>query len=141
MRANIFPIFITSLGLFTAYVFYALWHTDEVNPSQANNQSISTEITPKHFTPKKRITSTVVNIEDVNIERKKDIKKESLAETLPLGMKETEEQTQEAYEALIPENYDNTVIEAQEAFVSLDDAVLEMQEHLDTQMLETEQIE
>ena len=50
MRKNIFPIFITSLGLFTAYVFYALWHTDEVNPSQVNNQSINTETTNKEYT-------------------------------------------------------------------------------------------
>lgn len=140
MRKNIFPIFITSLGLFTAYVFYALWHTDEVNPSQVNNQSINTETTNKEYT--KSIASkdaTVKTIPSLASSQNKITNKEE-PNVFSL-VYETPEEIQEAYEALTPESHDDTVAEAHTAFASIDDAVLEMQEHLDTQMVETEQIE
>ena len=136
MRKNIFPIFITGLGIFTAYVFYALWHTDEVNPSQANNQSINTETTPKHFTPKKRITSTALNTEDIKISPIIDDKDTNKNNTPQLTQQEMQDKTEEVYASLTPDSYEEVQQQAELAFEAID----EYAQSIDTQTMLEEEI-
>ena len=144
MHKNIFPLFIVSLGIVTAYVFYAVWHIEEPtlnNPTiQASKETSQAESINKEYT--KSIASKDATVKTIpspaSSQNKITNKEEPNVSSL---VYETPEEIQETYEALTPESHDDTVAEAQTAFASIDDTVLEMQEHLDTQMMETEQTE
>lgn len=144
MHKNIFPLFITFLGIATAYVFYAVWHTEEtpfgdsitqtskeISQTETIDQSYKKSLPSKNSTVKTTSTLTTTHHKTIN---KKEPNVYSVSS-------ETPEETQEVYEALVPESYDDTVAEAQEAFSSLDETVLEIQDRLDIPMMEIDEEE
>ena len=143
MHKNIFPLLITFLGIVTAYTFYTVWHTDEMSPSQANSQSLNAENKPKDFIPKKRVTSNTLNMKDVEIQRKKDIKISSennkdtyKNNTLKPTPQEMQEQTQEVYASLTPDSYEEVQQQAESAFEAID----EYAESINTETMLEEEI-
>ena len=137
MHKNIFPLFITFLGIVAAYTFYAVWHTEEPelnNPTQQTSKELSqTEPTEKkHIKSLPSKSSTVKTTPSLVTVKNKTMHNEEPSTSSMVS--ETQEETREVYEALVPESYDDTVTEAQTAFTSLDATVLKMQEHLDAEM-------
>jgi hypothetical protein len=130
MRTNIFPIFITGLGLFTAYVFYALWHTEAVTPS-----TLATTTTQTPPPPRRRDTNTLSITHSVKPMRKIDTSVvathkhktvDNASQAVALDVNQIEEQTEEVYEALLPDNYDEINEQSRVAFNALDATVMEM---------------
>ncbi len=145
MQKNIFPLFIISLGLITVYVFYAVWHTEE--PTLKNLTAQTTQITTQTEqkgtnyidTQLSKYTNiknkpTVVTTTQVHSANKEEPRASSFVH-------ETPEEVEEQYEEMIPESYSGTLTQAEAAFASMDATVLEMQERIDTPMVETEQTE
>lgn len=137
MHKNIFPLFITFLGIVTAYTFYTVWHTDEPelnNPTLQTSKELSqTEPTVKEYIKSLPSKSNTVKTTPSLVAVKNETMHDEEPSTSSMVI-ETQEETREVYEALVPESYDDTVIEAQAAFTSLDATVLKMQEHLDAEM-------
>lgn len=138
MKQYFFPIFIISLGLFTAYVFYALWHTEEVNPSnqvEKPHTIIHENLSNKHVIPKSVFTVPDASL-DMNsqLDDEKELQQMTTEqEDAPyLTPEQRKTQTEAVYDALIPEDYEETIQEANEAFVALDAHV----EALDAQLAE-----
>ena len=140
MKRYFFPIFITFLGFFTAYVFYALWHTEEVNPPKVVEHKKSkviedlsdTPVIPKHTVA---VPKTSLNT-DAQVPDKKKIpsiitKQKAIPNLTPEQM---EAKTQAVYDALTPEDYEETMSEASEAFEALDAHVEEVDAKLAEQM-------
>lgn len=137
MHKNIFPLLVVLLGIVTAYTFYAVWHSDEL---EENNpvQQISKELSQTEPTEKKHIKSPLSKSNTVKttpslIAAQNKIKAVEKPNVSSMVL-ETPKQTQEVYESLIPENYDEINEQSSTAFSTLDATVLNMQEHLDTEM-------
>ncbi len=145
MHKSIFPLFITYLGLITAYTFYAVWQTEEPTLTNLTPKSPQTTITedhgytdhtiidvssPSHIKNKPKIATTT-----------QDSKTNTVESHTSSFVHETPEEVEEQYEDMIPESYSDTLTQAEAAFASMDAAVLEMQERIDTPMVETEQTE
>ena len=127
MKKYIFPFFITCLGLFTAYIFYSLWHTKEVNipkiPELPKEKVIEDLSVPK----------TSLEADAQMSEEKEMLSMSEKQETIPnLTPEQMETKTQAVYDALTPEDYEETMSEASEAFEALDTDV----ETLDTRLSE-----
>jgi len=124
MKDKLFPIFITVFGLFTAYVFYALWHSEEINPPKINheqNSSINISLENKKMIPKSsQDLQPVVNTVPKVLPKPKRFK----------DKREIEETTQEIYQTLLPDAQDEFIEEAKEAFDMLDSKIMEMEEKL-----------
>ena len=138
MKAYIFPLFITSLGLFAAYVFYALWHTEEVNPPKVVEKSqkkvMVEDLSNKKIIPKKNLNENRPVVPEASPETHSQLSDEKemssmmeKQETIPnLTPEQMETKTQAVYDALTPEDYEETMSEASEAFEALDAHVEEV---------------
>jgi len=130
MIKKLFPLFITLFGLFTAYIFYAFWHSEEINPS--------------------KIKVEKKTIKDISLENKKIISKTTT--TTPTIIKSIkhkifpvpknfqseimiEEQSEDIYDELRPDTQQEFIEEAKEAFEMFDTQVIEM----DAKILDEEQ--
>ena len=145
MHKNIFPLFITSLGLITVYVFYAVWHTEEPTLANLTPNSPQTTITEDHS----YTDHTIIDVSSPSHIKNKPktvtatqaSKTNSIESHTSSFVSATPEEVEEQYEEMIPESYSDTLTQAEAAFASMDAAVLEMQERIDTPMVETEQTE
>jgi len=145
MHKNILPLFITSLGLITAYVFYVVWHTEEATLTNLTSKSSKTTIIKGHAYTDNKLTNVsqlphVKNKPNTAIVMQAS-KTNSVESHACSFVYETPQEVEEQYEAMIPESYDDTLTQAEAAFASIDAAVLEMQERIDTPIVETEQTE
>lgn len=140
MKRYFFPIFITFLGVFTAYAFYAFWHTEEVNPPKVVEHKKSKVIEdlsdmpviPKHTVA---VPKTSVKIDAQILDKKKIPSIITKQKAIPnLTPKQIESQTQAVYDALTPEDYEETMSEADEAFEVLDTHVEEVDARLAEEM-------
>lgn len=139
MKKYFFPIFITALGLFTAYVFYALWHSEELSPPKKVKQT-KTNMEQDHsmgnMTSQRSSDLTVPDasmsqqVEEHMVEE--ELSKEDISSKTP---EQLQAQTDEVYESLTPENHEETMEAAAEAFEQLDTYV----EELDAQLAQEEQ--
>ena len=145
MKKYIFPLFITSLGLFTAYVFYALWHTEEVNPPkqiEKPQEKVIADLSTKPIIPK---TTFVVPEASLETHTQEAEEKEMLQEmdkqaSIPsLTPEQMQAQTEAVYDSLTPEDYDETMQEANEAFEALDAHVEALDVKLAEEMQAAEQ--
>jgi hypothetical protein len=144
MHKNIFPLFITSLGIVTAYVFYALWHTEAVTsstltttttqtPPPLRRKDTNTLSTTHSVKPMKKIDTSVVATH-----KHKTV--DNASHAVALDANQIEEQAEEVYEALVPDNYDEINEQSRVAFNALDAAVIEMNEQIlrEEEMLDLE---
>jgi len=123
MRVKIYPILITSLGLLAGVTFYSLYHT--AAPKKIITKNITTieepidlqKLSPlkPQITSKKLTKLTLPTVE-------KEI--QSKAEELAI---ETPEETQAIYDAITPDNYDETIEKADEAFATIEEYAKETQ--------------
>lgn len=133
MRDKLFPIFITLLGLLTAYAFYALWHTEELSSPTEQQEQIKEkqviDLANKKIIPRQR---PIVSIPEVSLEspkiskktEKKTIEEIEKHEKLVFQLSDKlEEKTQTIYDSLIPEEHEEIMAEASEAFDRLDELV------------------
>ncbi len=111
-------------GLFTAYIFYALWHSEAIDPPKFNheqNSSINISLENKKIIPKaSQDLHPVAN---------------TMPQILPIpkifkDKREIEESTQEIYQTLLPDAQDEFIEEAKEAFDMFDSDIMEMEEKL-----------
>jgi len=127
MKQYFFPVFITLLGLFTAYAFYAVWHVEEVNTHDIVNQT-QQEKSIKEFSEKETLPKNTLVVPKESLPLgSPDINEETIEEEIEklekipnLTPQEMEAKTQEIYEALTPEDYEETMEEANTAFEELD---------------------
>lgn len=138
MKPYIFPLFITSLGLFTSYAFYALWHTEEVNipkiPKQTKEKVIE-DLSNKEIIPRSTLSVPEASLETHSpaSDEKEMLQMMEKQEDIPnLTPEQMEAQTQAVYDSLTPEDYEETMQEANDAFDALDAHV----EALDAQLAE-----
>lgn len=121
MRVKIYPILITSLGLLAGYTFYSLYHT---------------------VAPKQTITKNTISIDEpIDLQKQLPLEPQITAKkltklTLPTVGKETQtehtsienpKQTQEIYDAITPDNYEEIIEQANEAFVTVETYAQEME--------------
>jgi len=141
MKKYFFVVFIILLGLFTAYAFYAVWHVEEVNTHDIINQT-QQEKPIKELTEKEIISQNVLSVpeESLRIEspavdeeiiEEKIEKLENIPNFTPQQM---EAQTQEIYESLTPEDYEETMEEANTAFEEIDAHIESTKEKLAQEM-------
>ena len=130
MHKNIFPLFITSLGLITAYVFYALWHTEAVTSS-----TLVTSTTQALPPLKRKDINTLSATHVVKPMKKTDTVKvatnkqkivHNTTQTVAIDTNKIEEQTEEVYEALLPDNYAEVNEQSRVAFNALDTTAIEI---------------
>ena len=127
------------LGFFTAYT---LWHSEEVNPLPVTKNpkqvKVIEDLSPKNIIPKKIL---VVPTESLDNNSQEEDEKEMLnmvenKNDIPvLNLQEMESKTQDVYDSLIPEDYEETMQEAEAAFEALDAHI----EALDAQLAEVMQ--
>ena len=130
MRTKIFSIFITLLGLFTAYAFYMFWHADNINFSESI-QEVKKESSDKIITPKKENfqsdSKTLVNPKKESNDKIISEEIKIVKELQSLTIDKIEAQTDAVYDALASDDFEETMVEAEEAFAVLDQK-LEAQE-------------
>lgn len=140
MKSYIFPLFITLLGLFAAYVFYALWHSEEVNPPKAletSKKNIVEDLANKEIIPKSTLTVPEASLETRSQEVDEKEMQEMMGkqEDIPnLTPQQMQVQTQAVYDSLTPEDYEETMEEATVAFEQLDTMVEEQDAKLAEEM-------
>lgn len=124
MKNKLFPIFITVFGLFTAYIFYALWHSEEINPPKINheeNSSMNISLENKKIIPKSsQDLHPILNSIPKVLPKQKTFKDKSYIE----------DKAEEVYQTLLPSTQDEFLEEAKEAFDVLDSKIMEMEEKL-----------
>lgn len=126
MKKYIFQIFITFLGLFTAYAFYALWHTEEVNPPKVvkkQQEKIVEELSGNTIIPKITLAVPEANLGTQTQEAEEKVILEEMTKhkDIPnLTPEQMQAQTEAVYDFLTPEDYDETMQEAEKAFEQLD---------------------
>lgn len=124
MRVHVYPILITSLGLLAGFAFYKLYHTAATPPPitiTSEDKRVEDSIVFEEQMPLDYETSSVkhatIKREPINIPT---VEKEIQYQEEQIAI-ETPEETQEIYNAMTPDNYDETMEKANEAFAALDD--------------------
>ena len=142
MKQHKFSIFIILLGCFTAYVFYIFWHNEEINPPkmlEEKPEKIVQDLTNKKTIPKKNQFNRPVlsqSIKNIPVENKMlDGTNESI-----VTQEQLQEQTEEVYESLVPDNYEESMEEAAMAFERLDVDLEVIDEKLADEMAAVEEI-
>ena len=144
MKSYIFPLLITFLGLLAAYLFYALWHTETPNPPKIieKQQEKTEDLSRKTLIPK-----TVPLQHDISIEHVKEAEqsgsdeKIEIEEEAPvpnLTPEQMQAQTDALYEKLTPQEHEETIQAAAEAFEELDAMVEEQDVQLAEEMKKVE---
>jgi len=125
IKKHFFTIFISLLGLFTAYVFYTFWHLEEINPS--NNETEEKIIKYESLENKKVISKassplpkTIQAITPKVLANPKNFQTQI----------SIEEKNEEVYESLNPDTQQEFTEEAIEVFETLDTEIMEMEEGL-----------
>jgi len=139
MKKRLFSALIIFLGVMASFVFYGFWET-EPNPSIANTKdtmAIPIDTFDTHVIEQKEIKHTVT-LPQQSIDKNIPIKKASIeAESLdiPYDTSEAmEAHTQEVYASLQPDNHDESIVQANEAFEVLDKHVHQVEEELRVHM-------
>ena len=124
MRVHVYPILIISLGLLAGFAFYTLYHTAATPPPTTVTLEDKTRDDSMVFEEQMPLDSEISSIKHASIKRSPikipTVEKEIQNQTAQRVM-ETPEHTQEIYDAMTPDNYDETMEKANEAFTALDD--------------------
>lgn len=141
MKRYIFPLFITVLGMLTIYTFYTVWHMEEVSfvpsPIITKEKKKAVEsLANKVVIPKRGLAvgkegkqdTQMHKINTMNPQMQKHISSPNLTP------KQIEAQNQEIYDSLIPENYEETMENAEVTFDKLDAHVIKMNEKISEEM-------
>jgi len=144
MKQYIFPIFIITIGLFTAYAFYAFWHSEEVNPPKSTKTSQKNLV--DNISSKDIIVEDAVVVPEPSLETHSQVTDEKMMQEIEkeadipnLNPKQMQEKTQAIYDELTPENYEETMEEAVIAFDTLDSLVEEVDTKLGEEMQSSEE--
>jgi lipopolysaccharide export LptBFGC system permease protein LptF len=124
MTNKLTTILVILAGLFSAYAFYAFWHSEEINPPKTIQKDISIDNTLEN---KKVISkNTKIQSKDIITPKPKPllVSKEFRSQEI------IEEEANDIYEALVPAAQDEFVEEANDAFDAFDNKVIEMEETL-----------
>ena len=139
MKKRLFSALIVFLGLMASFVFYGFLET-EPSPSIAHTKDAMTmpiDTFDTHTIEQKEIKHTVM-LPKHSIDKNMPINEVSIeAEPLdiPYDTSEAmEAHTQEVYASLQPDNYDESIAEANEAFEVLDEHVHQVEEQLQEHM-------
>ena len=130
MRVNVYPILITSLGLLAGFAFYTLYHTAATPPPitiTSEDKRVEDSIVFEEQTPLGSETSSVkhASIKHLPITIP-TVEKEIQHQAAQIAI-ETPEHTQEIYDAITPDNYDETMEKANEAFARLETSSKDME--------------
>ena len=150
MKRYYFPVFIVLLGLLAVYALYILWHVPSTT-SPASSIEKPSEKPPKDLAVKEMIPkpsvgndhnraisfpSATVLQED---ERPEERREENITlDTPALTPEQLKAKTQAVYDALTPEDYEETMEAAAAAFETLDAQVEVIEEQLAEEMEEAE---
>jgi hypothetical protein len=130
MKRYLFSVVIVFLVFAASYLFYTLWHSEETVSVDTSSQERKATVSQHPQRPKytkQSVPGTSISVEPVQTDR--DDPSEALGisalDTPPLPNDEQYSQkTKELYEALTPEEHEETMREAQEAFEALDDEIV-----------------
>ncbi len=145
MKQYFFPLFITTLGLFTAYVFYALWHSEEVNfPEviESPKERVIEDLANKEIIPKSTLSvpETSLDTHSQAADEKEMQEMMENQENIPnLTPKQMQAQTEAVYDSLTPDDYEETMEEANAAFDALDNHVEALDAKLAEEMQDIEE--
>jgi len=135
MKKRILNALIIFLGVMASFVFYGFWEK-EPNPSIANTKdtmAIPIDTFDTHVIEQKEIKH-IVTLPQQSINKNIPIKEDSIeAEALDIPYDTSEAMevhTQEVYASLQPDNHDESIAEASEAFELLDEHVHHVEEEL-----------
>ena len=144
MKKYIFPIFITLLGFSTAYAFYIFWHSGEDHsPKQIEHpqEKVVEDLTDAAVIPKINRKNTLpvpqAPLETHSQSADEEITSQMMEKEtdIPnLTPQQMQTQTEAVYDALTPENYEETMEEAAVAFEQLDTMVEEQDAKLAEEM-------
>ncbi len=143
MKSYIYPLFIMLLGLLAAYLFYAIWHSEPLNPpkivvkqQEKTQEDLSAKATiPKVLPAKHEITVESVKETEKPSDEKIEIEEAPVANLTPEQM---QAKTEALYEKLTPEEHEETMQAAAEAFEELDTIVEEQDAQLAEEMQSVE---
>ena len=142
MKEKLFTAFIILLGVLTAFAFYAFWHVEPQSnvPSQSDTSPSTINTSEKH----EGIVDDVVHAEVLPSKKKEiSVKKRKVEETIQEmesidisydSQEEMQADTQEIYEALQPDDHEETIEQANKTFDALDEHVRKVDETLKSHM-------
>jgi len=133
MQKNLFIIFV---GIVISIIVFAVWQTagqaKKVSTVQIEKENVSVDLVPntnkktmqKVIVPKVKKDIAVDTYVDMNVAIKQEIEPVAKTIDMQLGtMEKMQEHTQEIYDALVPDEYEETMEDAKSAFETLDEHV------------------
>jgi hypothetical protein len=133
MNEKFFTTIIILMGLFTAYLFYALWHSETLDqtpneePKVQDSNQITEDLSNKKIIPRKQLVVpegpaqvSVTTIEDKDVQAIIETHKSIVFQSPQLF----QEKTEEVYSQLRPDEHDEIMNEANEAFSRLDEQII-----------------
>ncbi|MDD3500006.1 MAG: hypothetical protein PHS85_06560 [Sulfurovum sp.] len=138
MGNRLYYVFISLLIFIAAYLFYALWHTEELNPKPQETKPVKTDedLTDKELTPKKDFKLSPLHSTVSEDNQLKQTSQTSTQKRQTPAFQDMEEKTQKNYEELLPTRYEEITEEADIGFEELDDEVMQIEEQLKKEELE-----
>lgn len=150
MKKYYFSVFIVLLGLFVAYAFYAFWHMPGTT-SHGSAVKLPSKTSPKNLATKEMIPKSPSTIDqntkilppsdtDSHPDEKKGdpVEVGERIDTPPLAPQKQQAQTESIYSTLTPEEHEETMEAASEAFEELDTQVDTADDQLAQEMEEAE---
>ncbi len=138
MKKYIFPLFIATVASFAVYIFILFWHTEDKSMTQ-----VSSETPQKNPIENLSGKIPIPKPATVPIRQFKAIDKNTTDEVLtdagidpdvPKMLNEVPEDTEKIYESLLPENYSETMDDAQVAFGEMESKAVEFEEQVAEEM-------
>ncbi|MDD3500673.1 MAG: hypothetical protein PHS85_09965 [Sulfurovum sp.] len=123
MGNRLYYVFISLLVVITAYLFYALWHTEELNPEPQEPKPVKTDedLTDKELIPKKDFKLSPLHSTVSEDNQLKQTSQASEQKRQAPAFQVIEEKTQNTYEELLPTRYEEITEEADIGFEKLND--------------------
>lgn len=139
MGNRLYYVFILLLAFIAAYLFYALWHTEEVNPKPQKpipSSKIKEDLSDKELSPKKDLKLSPLQSTVSEDNKLKQTTQTSEEKKQTSAFQNMKEKTQNTYDALVPARYEEITEEADIGFEELDDEVMEIEEQFKKEELE-----
>lgn len=140
MGNRLYYVFISLLVFIAAYLFYALWHTEELNPEPQEliqPVKINEDLTDKELIPKKDFELSPLQSTISEDNQLKQTSQMSEQKKQTPAFQDMEEKIQNTYEELVPARYEEITEEADIGFEELDDEVMQIEEQLEKEEFET----
>lgn len=148
MKKYYFSVFIALLGLFAAYAFYAFWHmsgtTSRVPSAKTPSKTPPKNLAAKEMIPKSSSTidqnTKIPSSPDTHPDEKKGdpVEVGEKIDTPPLTPQKQQAHTESIYSTLTPEEHEETMEAASDAFEELDTQVDIVDDRLTQEMEEAE---